>query len=183
VLVFLVCLAGTTAAVLISGPGRSAISHATPTPTPELAGKYPIRFDGYGPVKVGMKPVEAMKAFKLVENRWDEDEGCYYLEFDTEDTDKTPGFMVNDGTIARVDVTSPDYLTEEGAKVGDTEQRIKEIYGKGVKVSPHAYVDGHYLTVTSKDKKYAIIFETDGKVVTYIRAGRPPEVGYIEGCA
>ena len=161
----------------------AAALSASPTPTPEAAAKHRIRFDGFGPVKVGMKPADAMKALKLTENRWDEESDCYYLDMNSEDPENSPSFMVNEGTVARVDVSTPDYQTEAGAKVGDTEARIKELYGKGVNVSPHEYVDGHYLTVTSKDGKFAIVFETDGKVVTYIRAGRALEAGYIEGCS
>jgi hypothetical protein len=183
--------------VLITGCGgtsesaaaRTSAATPTATPTPEKAGRnpaneFPIRFDGFGPVKVGMKPADAMKVFGnlLTENRWDDESECYYLNM-KEDPENSPAFMVNDGTVARVDISTAEYQTEAGAKVGDTEARIKEIYGPGVDVSPHEYVDGHYLTMTTKDGKYAIVFETDGKVVTYIRAGRPPEVGYIEGCA
>lgn len=168
----------------VSGDGhRVAALSASPTPTPEDDSKYRIRFDGFGPVKVGMKPSDAMKALKLTENRWDDESDCYYLDMNSKDPESSPSFMVNDGTVARVDVSTPEYLTEAGAKVGDTEARIKELYGKGVDVSPHEYVDGHYLTVTSKDGKFAIVFETDGKVVTYIRAGRALEAGYIEGCS
>jgi hypothetical protein len=169
-----------------AGIGEPAtVSSAAPVATPTPASAFKIRFDGFGPVKVGMKPADAIKAYGnvLSENRWDDESECYYLDLNKENPESEPSFMVNDGTVARVDVSNPEYLTEAGAKVGDTEARIKELYGKDVEVSPHEYVDGHYLTVTSKDGKYAIIFETDGKVVTYIRAGRPPEVGFIEGCS
>jgi len=175
------CLLAVAAAS--SGEYRANGRSAMPTPTPETTEKHRIRFDGLGPVKVGMKPSDAMKALKLTENRWDDESDCYYLDMNSEEPESSPSFMVNDGTVARVDVSTPDYMTEAGAKVGDTEERIKELYGKGVEVSPHEYVEGHYLTVTSKDGKFAIVFETDGKVVTYIRAGRALEAGYIEGCA
>lgn len=160
----------------------SSIS-STPTPTPEVSSKYKIRFDGFGPVKVGMKPADAMKSLTLTENRYDDESDCYYLDMDSANPENLPSFMVNNGTVARVDVSVPGYRTEAGAKVGDTEARIKKLYGGRVEVSPHEYVDGHYLTVASKDGKHAIIFETDGKIVTYIRAGRVPEAGFIEGCS
>ena len=41
---------------------------------------------------------------------------------------------------------------------------------------------GHYLTVRTRDKKFAIVFETDGARVTEIRAGGVPSVEYVEGC-
>lgn len=129
-----------------------------------------------------MDPADAIKVMNLTESRWDDESDCYYLNTSSEDPESSPSFMVNDGTVARVDISNAVHMTEAGAKVGDTEARIKELYGKAVEVSRHEYVDGHYLTVTSKDGKFAIVFETDGKVVTYIRAGRALEAGYIEGC-
>ena len=91
--------------------------------------------------------------------------------------------MVNNGVIARFDVSETGYATDIGAKVGDTEDEIKRLYERMFKVSPHKYVDGHYITIEMKGGKYGIIFETDGKHVTSFRAGRFPEVGYIEGCS
>lgn len=35
----------------------------------------------------------------------------------------------------------------------------------------------------SADRNFRIVFETDGRHVTSIRAGRLPEVGYTEGCS
>jgi hypothetical protein len=83
--------------------------------------------------------------------------------------------------MARVDTTSRRYMTAEGARVGDTEARIKQLYRGRVTVEPHKYIDGHYLIVGNK--KSAIIFETDGKKVLMIRAGRYPEVEWVEGCS
>lgn len=51
------------------------------------------------------------------------------------------------------------------------------------RVSPHKYVDGHYIEIEIKGGKFSIIFETDGKRVTSFRTGRSPEVRYIEGCS
>lgn len=34
-----------------------------------------------------------------------------------------------------------------------------------------------------EDSNYRVIFETDGQKVVRYRAGKLPEVGYIEGCA
>ena len=92
-------------------------------------------------------------------------------------------FMVTDGKIARVDVENSFTKTEEGARVGDSEATIKRLYAGRVRVTPHAYVEGHYLTIVAPDRKYAIVFETDGKKVTQYRAGRRVAVRYIEGCS
>ncbi len=91
--------------------------------------------------------------------------------------------MVVNGRIARIDVDTRGYVTAAGAKIGDTEARIKRLYKGKVAVSPHKYTDGRYLTVPVDGGKFGIVFETDGKRVTHIRAGKSPEFGYIEGCS
>jgi hypothetical protein len=89
--------------------------------------------------------------------------------------------MVVDGRIARVDVENQSIATGAGARIGDSEARIKRLYPQ-VEVTPHKYVRGHYLTAMPAGE-YRIIFETDGVRVTRYRAGRMPEVKWIEGCS
>ena len=94
-------------------------------------------------------------------------------------------FMVVSGRIARVDVMGRRFSTVEGARVGDTEARIDSLYRGRVEVQPHKYTDGHYLVVRPMERgsAYRIVFETDGNRVTRYRAGRLPEVGWVEGCS
>ncbi|HEX8286777.1 MAG TPA: hypothetical protein VF556_02205 [Pyrinomonadaceae bacterium] len=139
-----------------------------------------ISFSSFGAVKVGMTVPQASRAFGIPLVTTDEvNRDCYYVS--PKRGFKEIGFMVTNNRIARIDTDSNKYTTSEGAKVGDSEATIKRIYKGLVKVSRHKYVDGHYLTV--KQSKFEIIFETDGKRVTSIRAGKLPEVGYIEGCS
>jgi hypothetical protein len=91
-------------------------------------------------------------------------------------------FMAVQGRIARIDVDSATVATTAGARVGDSEARVGELYGERLIVAPHKYVEGHYLTVTPADPAYRIIFETDGQRVTRYRAGRLPEVEWVERC-
>lgn len=94
--------------------------------------------------------------------------------------------MVTKGKIARIDVDTGAVTTEDGAKIGDTEDRIKSIYGDDVKVEPLKYIEGgHYMTVLgdSASAGNALVFETDGKRVTRFRAGHLPEVKWVEGCS
>ncbi len=94
--------------------------------------------------------------------------------------------MLTRGKIARVEVRSGPTATLEGARIGDTEDRLKEIYYTRYDETPHKYIKGgHYYTVkptVSVDIMYRMVFETDGKTVTAIRSGKLPEVGYVEGC-
>jgi hypothetical protein len=94
--------------------------------------------------------------------------------------------MIEHDTVARVDVRANGVLTAEGLGVGDTEQRVLDTYAGRVKSSPHKYTGptGHYLTVSAPpDTAHAIVFETDGRVVTAYRAGRRPAVELVEGCS
>lgn len=140
---------------------------------------------GFGPVRVGMTTAEASSALgaelKLL---GPEMQPCHYVQ-----ATERPGvaFMVIDGRIARVDVRPDSPIrTAEGAAVGDSEQRIHSLYPGRVEVQPHKYVDGHYLIVRPEapsDSTYRIIFDTDGKKVTGFKAGRMPEVRWVEGCS
>jgi hypothetical protein len=97
--------------------------------------------------------------------------------------------MLDEGLVARVDVArASPVATTKGARIGDTEARIKELYKGRVAVTPHEYTDGHYLTVTpppgtGEDRNYRLVFETDGKLVTRYRGGKLPQVGWVESCS
>jgi hypothetical protein len=94
--------------------------------------------------------------------------------------------MIVRGKVARIDVDTGSVTTEDGAKIGDTEDKIRSIYDGDVQVEPHKYVQGgHYMIVMgdSASAGKAIVFETNGKVVTNFRAGRLPEVKWVEGCS
>lgn len=141
---------------------------------------YVVTFNSFGGVKVGMTVSKASKALG-VRLRTTEQGTCRYYEVNGRFKDL--GFMVNDGIIARFDISERGISTDRGAQVGDSEARIKRLYKGQYKVSKHFYTDGNYIEVEMKGGKFSIIFETDGKRVTYIRAGRSPEVGYVEGCS
>jgi hypothetical protein len=87
--------------------------------------------------------------------------------------------------LVRVEVRRGATATSAGARIGDSQDKIKALYPGQVSVS-HKYTTGdHYLTVvppSSADATYRIIFETDGKRVVNYRAGLKPQVEYVEGC-
>lgn len=109
--------------------------------------------------------------------------GCYYVTW----KGAPPGVRVmGEGeSIVRVDVDSAGVATAAGVRVGDAEDRVRQLYAGRVAVSPHKYTDGRYLTVTPAnpaDSLYRIVFEAEkGRIVRY-RAGRVPAVEYVEGC-
>ena len=141
-----------------------------------------VTFNSFGKVKTGMTVSQASKAlgtelFGEAEDGID----CYYVNPKKGFT--RVRFMVTNGSVARIEIESKAYATDRGAKIGDTEAKIKSLY-KGVKVSPNKYDEKqHDMEVYSADKKYLIIFETDGRRVTAFRVGEAEEVGYVEGCS
>lgn len=156
-----------------------------PAPDPEPESDWTVvTTDGVAGIKLGMAPAQAeeITGIDLVSFLPDTTEDCYFLR--PSNGPKGLSVMVANGTIVRIDVQEAPTATPEGARVGDTEKRIIEIYGEGVEITPHKYVDGgHYLTVPTGDPTKRIIFETDGRKVTYFRVGMIPHVEWIEGCS
>lgn len=153
----------------------------------QLTNQSKLSLNGIGALKVGMtlKQASASAGTTLVRGNGYED-ACYYVTPKNKAADVS--FMVTSGRIARIDVYKGSPITTiKGAKIGDTEAKIKSLYPGKIKVEPHKYVPGgHYLIFTPQDKadkNYRLVFETDGKRVTLMRAGKLPEASYVEGCS
>ena|SRR5689334_11619065 len=141
--------------------------------------------DGLGQIQIGMTLDDAVNEGLLNENP-NMNTNCDFV-FPAVGAGIPDGVsvMVVKGKVARIDVDTGAVTTDDGAKIGDSEDRIKNIYGDDVQVEPHKYNPGwHYMTVMgdSASAGRAIVFETDGKKVTMFRAGRLPEVKWVEGC-
>jgi hypothetical protein len=141
--------------------------------------------EGLGQLQVGMTLVEAVN-MGLVNERPDMKPACDFV-FPAVGAGIPFGVnvMVVKGKIARIDVDTGTVTTEDGVKIGDTEDRVKSVYGEELQIQPHKYIEGgHYMTVKgdSASAGKEIVFETDGKRVTMFRAGRIPEVEWVEGC-
>jgi hypothetical protein len=143
-----------------------------------------VFINGIGAVRVGMTVAQASKAAGtgLVTSGKEPLCSYYRLQNGTKDI----AFKVNKGRISGVDIFKGKIATASGARIGDTEARIKALYPGQIKVSTNAYnTKGHYLTFVPKkqsDKNYRIVFVTDGKRVIQYKAGKLPEVEFIEGC-
>jgi hypothetical protein len=142
--------------------------------------------DGLGPVQVGMTLAEAVNMGLLNENPNMKKDCDFVFPAVGAGIPDNVGVMIVKGKVARIDVDTGSVTTEDGAKIGDTEDKIKSIYDGDLQIEPHKYIPGgHYMIVmgdsTSAGK--AIVFETNGKVVTNFRAGRLPEVKWVEGCS
>ena len=154
------------------------------TNAPASAADNAVTEHGLGPLRTGMTIAEATTALggALVVPAEYDTTLCDYAKW----RGAPPGVhvMIDQGRIARVEVDSAGVATAAGARIGDSEERIKSLYPGRVTVTPHKYEDGHYLTVNGVgDSSVAIVFETSKGRVTKYRAGRRPAVEYVEGCS
>lgn len=166
----------------VSTPNPSRSSDLPPAPPPT------VDEFGMGALRAGMTISEAAR---IVGGSFAAPPGgakiCGYAIW----REAPPGVivMLDEGLVARIDVTRDSRVaTTKGARIGDTEARIKELYKGRVAVTPHEYTDGHYLTVTpppgtGEDRNYRLVFETDGNRVLRYRGGKLPQVGWVESCS
>ena len=156
----------------------------TPPATSPPATGWVVTPNGIGNLQVGMTVGEAQAAYPGFRAGSSPDgSACSYAVLNG--FPAGIGVMVDAGKVARVEIRRGDFATSTGARIGDTEERIKSLYPGQVTVSPHKYTDGHYLTVTptGDDSANRIVFETDGRKVVNYRAGVRPQVEYVEGCS
>jgi len=144
-----------------------------------------LRFDGIGPVRVGMSvaEAEALLGGGLHIERVEEGEACGQAG-STELPDGV-SLMVDGNTIVRVDVGTSGILSMDGIGVGDDETGVLARLGPRLRVESHPYEgpEGHNLVLDATGAQgLRMIFQTDGQVITRYRSGRQPEVDFIEGC-
>jgi hypothetical protein len=166
----------------------SVVSAASPPPSSATPAAPVLRVSahGIGALRVGMTFDQASEALggALRVPAGVDTTGCDYLVWSGGPSGVH--VMFDEHRIARVDVDTASIATAAGARIGDDEARIKQLYPGQVKVTPHKYEDGHYLTVTptaAAEKQFRIVFETARGRVTRYRAGLMPTVEYVEGCS
>ncbi len=139
---------------------------------------------GIGALRAGATVTEAWRAIDPGRPAPDSLEPCDHVA-----VPGAPGrvlAMIFEGRVARIEVRDSAVATDRGARVGDSEARVQQLYGERLSVEPHEYTDGHYLVVTpdaAADSAYRLIFETDGERVLQYRVGLLPSVAWVEGCS
>jgi len=134
---------------------------------------------GLGPVQIGMTVAQVERAGgRAVDfEGGDANAGCA-----TAALGKNVFGLFSKGRLARIYVRSRLYATRAGIRVGDSQRKVLASYGRSLVRSPHKYVDGgSYLKLTIGSRR--LVFETDGRRVDQMSAGRKPEIDYVEGCA
>lgn len=188
----LAALAG--AAACADPPDRAEIPDTATAPPAATADSAPTSADsaawtvtdrGAGPLAIGMTAAAAGRALGApLQPTYEPGGTCDMID--------VPGgpaglsLMLVSDTLVRVDVVDTLPRTREGVGVGSGEAAVLAAYAPHVASGPHKYdaAPARYLTATSPtDSSHAIVFETDGQRVTRYRAGRRPEVEWVEGCS
>ena len=165
----------------------------------EVGGEWKAYLRGVGPLRIGMsigdvralvgEPdaflVQALRQRPQMPREPD-DTACGYLV-----SSALPDgidLMFKFGRLERIDVRAGPTATASGAKIGDSESRILEIYGERIVVRQSHYppAGAHemiYVPVDAADSEYSLLFGTDGSVVTGFRVGTKSAVEAAESCA
>lgn len=169
--------ADTTSAVAATDtPATAAVDSANPA-------SWQLSESGIGPVRVGMTVAEAAAALSVTAAQADTSE-CAYVGL--AGLPAGVSLMTERGRIVRVDADdSSSVATAAGAKVGWTEQQLRDAY-PNARVQPHKYDEGNYVIVipgAPADTTHRIVFEAVRGVVTRFRGGQTPQVEWVEGCS
>jgi hypothetical protein len=166
------------------GAGTRDAADGTPQDAaspPPASGAPTLRPNGIGDIEVGITLVDATDRAGTAAIDPEANAECRYVTFPT--LPEGVSLMVIADTVRRIDVETPDVLTERGAGIGMTSTRVEEIYGAGLERMPHKYErDGEYLVIAGTDTSTRIVLETAADTVRTLRAGLMPEVMWVERC-
>lgn len=162
-------------------------ARVAPVKAAEAAATVVLTDSSFGPVKIGMTLAQLQAAIGPLGDTTKLNRDCDIVSA-ADPFRLPPGVSITEvnGKVARIDIENDSIATDKGVRVGDTESKVKQLYGPGVIVEPHKYIDGHYLEIrsgTDSSTATGIVFETDGKKVTTFRAGFWDPVRLVEGCA
>jgi hypothetical protein len=147
-----------------------------------------LHADGYGPVRVGMSVGEAERALgsQLAPAGYSSPaDGCWHLK--SARGHEGVQFMIQRGRFTRASLwdRSDRIRTLRGVTVGDTEHKVRRLYGSRLEVLPHAYggPKSRYLTYWTQARTRGVRFETDDESrVESIHTG-DSSIQLIEGCS
>jgi hypothetical protein len=174
-------------------PTDSAATAVTPTPAPAdsatstgagaSATGWTVTTAGIGAVRVDMSAAELRQAagdFTAPAAS----EACSYVR--PASLPAGVSVMLANGRTARIDIDSAGVRTDAGISVGDSSAAVLRAYAGRVTTMPHKYVPGgEYITVRPVSPTHSalrIVFESEAGRVTRYRAGRVPEVEWVERC-
>ena len=152
-----------------------------------------IHAHGFGAVRVGMDLIQASKVMKvkLVEMPNSRLDNCAYAA--PAKGYPNLSFMVIDGKIVRAELSDfygsrqmpSDLMSDKGIRLGDSESKVRQAYGRSLLQNQHEYGDvGDYTLTywTSLKKTAGVLYETFNGKVTSIHGG-DSSIDFLEGCA
>lgn len=169
--------------ILISLCGLGAtplLSHATNDKTDS----WQASINGLGPIQIGISLPTLTTLLGELEQQKGDGEGCIY--YTALNSDRDVSFMLFEGRLVRIDIYSRKTETLSSLRVGDSTERIKQIYNGSLKVISHPNnPDGELLSLHSSAQafnNYRIVFEANNGIVTNYRLGLLPYVNWLDGC-
>ena len=152
------------------------------TPPPTLTNADTITTAGLGPVRIGQTLADAQEAAGVTFNAASTgSESCQYYTPAAGATGAS--FMVVNGEVGRVDISSGPITTKSGYGIGATKEDIKSAFGSKIQESS-AGDSLTFVPVTDGDNLMRVIWELDASgVVTSLRAGRTSHVTPKIGCS
>ena len=169
----------TTSAIQTAAERYGSTETTTP---PILTNSDTITTAGLGPVRIGQTLTEAQEAAGVIFNAASTgSEACQYYTPAAGATGAA--FMVVNGEVVRVDVSSGPITSKSGYGIGATKDAIKAAFGS--KIEESAAGDSvTFVPVTDGDKTMRVIWELDASgIVTSFRTGRVPHVTPKVGCS
>lgn len=174
----------TTAGPFSAGPTSTP---ATTAPGAPAASDLRLDLHGVGPVRIGMTVAQASAALGRALQNVNGATGDACTIYAPEGGPDGLALLVTSGTVARADIVGGPITTADGVAVGMTEAEALRRLGASAQVTPNPNrPGGHLLTVVPAapaDAGFRLVAETDGAVVTALRAGKLPEVGFAAGCS
>ncbi|MGC4366569.1 hypothetical protein [Hydrogenophaga sp. R2] len=139
---------------------------------------------GYGAVTPGLSVSQAQRlmgtALRTFENQ-PLDPDCDHVY----PASGHPGIslMVQNGRVTRIAADTADTATRSGARVGDTAESVRRLFGEALTIERHKYDDtGQYFYLWDRSGQRGIKFELIGGRVVAIYAG-DASIRLVEGCA
>lgn len=167
----------------VSGSPEAGAPVTSTTPQAPATDDWVVTPTGAGHLRIGMTWPELLPLLTPSDELAFLSAECDYAP--VADAPANLSFMIVDHRLVRIDVSGGPIATEAGARIGDSEDRIRSLY-PGIRSEPHKYTTGRYLIalpLAPADTMHRIVFETNGERVMRYRAGVYPQIEWVEGCA
>lgn len=135
-----------------------------------------IRFDGYGPILIGMTADEVLAVTSVLLETQEYDRGCTALAAGYGADWRQLSVWIDDATGSVTGIQAPqEAVTDRGIGAGSPVAEVYAAYGDdSTIIEPPGYEGGEYLKVTPDDPSAGVFlaFGYSGDTVTQVQVGR-----------